>query len=182
MSYDLAGSWDSVAGHQAALFGPGPNVDSAVHHYLSSGVAGPHKLVLGMPLYGRAFENTNGPGHPYKGVGKGSWEEGSWDYKALPLPGAQEHYDAQAVAASCYDPQARKFVTYESAHSARVKAGYIRERGLRGAMWWELSGDRMDEEGSIVRGVARELAPLDGTLNHLQYPTSKWANLREGRM
>lgn len=181
MAYDMAGSWDSLAGHQAPLFGPSPNVHEAVELYLSHGVAGAHKLVLGMPLYGRAFEHTDGPGCPYQGVGEGSWEAGSWDYKALPLPGSQEHFDPQAVAASCYDADKKKFVTYESMQSSLAKVRYMRDRGMKGAMWWELSGDREGED-SIVGRVAREMAPLDATPNHLEYPTSKWDNLREKRI
>lgn len=187
MAYDLAGSWDSRAGHQAPLFKshPGaPCVDEAVELYRSCGVPS-YKLVLGMPLYGRAFEETNGPGHPFKGVGQGSWENGIWDYKALPLAGAQEHYDRQLVAASCYDAQRKVFVTYESTDSARAKSHYIRQKGLLGAMWWELSGD--DASGrSLVILVAHEIggagAGLDGSTNHLRYPTSKWSNLRENRI
>ncbi|CAO1618862.1 unnamed protein product [Parajaminaea phylloscopi] len=187
MAYDMAGSWDSAAGHQAPLFKshPGaPCVDEAIELYRSRGVAS-HKLVLGMPCYGRAFENTNGPGHPFQGVGRGSWEDGSWDYKALPLSGAQEYYDGQIVAASCYDPQRRVFVTYESPDSARAKSHYIRQKGLLGAMWWELSGDRTDHR-SLVGLVAHEIGSggpgLDGSPNQLRYPTSKWDNLRENRI
>lgn len=181
MAYDMAGSWDSVAGHQAPLYNRGgPCVDEAVRLYRSAGVA-PQKLVLGMPLYGRAFENTNGPGHPFQGTGPGSWEDGSWDYKALPLAGSNEYYDQQLVAASCYDGAKRKFVTYDNAQSASTKAAYIKGEGLGGAMWWELSGDRNDH-GSIVRRVAHELGSLDGSPNHLAYPTSKWDNLRSNRI
>lgn len=187
MAYDMAGSWDSVAGHQAPLFKPAPNVacvDEAVHLYRSRGVAA-HKLILGMPLYGRAFENTNGPGHPFQGVGPGSWENGTWDYKSLPLAGAQEHYDGQIVAASCYDPQRRVFVSYDSLQSARAKAYYIRERGLGGAMWWELSGDHPDGR-SLVAAVAQEIgagaAGQVAITNHLSYPKSKWDNLRKNQI
>lgn len=84
-----AGSWDTVTGHQANLFPPpsspdGLSTGAALRHFTSHGVA-IEKLVLGIPLYGRSFANTEGPevGKAYSGVGKGSWEAGVYDYKAL---------------------------------------------------------------------------------------------------
>lgn len=87
MAYDFAGSWDQHAGHMANLYTSKRDArctpfdtDHAVRHYINQGVD-PGKIVLGMPLYGRAFQNTKGPGHSYSGVGEGSWENGVWDYK-----------------------------------------------------------------------------------------------------
>lgn len=188
MAYDYAGSWDSVAGHQANLY-PCPSnpastpfsTDAAVNHYLACGVA-PCKIVLGMPLYGRAFENTQGPGTPYSGVGLGTWENGVHDYKRLPLEGAEERIDEDAVASYCYHPGRKVMVSYDTVEMARRKAAYIKQRGLGGGMWWESSADGEGPQ-SLIGNVVEVLGGpnhLEWKENCITYPHTKYDNLREG--
>ena len=185
MAYDYSGSWDQVAGHQANLkaskgnSGATPfNTEEAVEHYRKQGVAA-SKIVLGMPLYGRAFENTDGLGKPFSGVGEGSWENGVFDYKALPLPGAEERYDEEARASYSYDPARRHLVTYDTPRMAREKAEWIKKNGLGGAMWWESSADKVGEQ-SLVGTVVRVLGSMESTMNCVEYPHSKFENVRKG--
>lgn len=188
MAYDFAGSWDSCCGHQANLHqcprcpASTPfNADETLQHYTNAGVPA-HKIVLGMPLYGRAFENTDGPGCGYAGVGEGSWENGVFDYKALPLPGSEEVLLEDVGASYCHDRTRRKVVSYDTLPMAEIKARYIRHHGLGGAMWWESSGDKEGDQ-SIIHAVVKTLGGEGSLLqeqNCIQYPHSKYDNLKNG--
>jgi len=183
MAYDYAGSWDAKAGHQANLR---PNEKSrdctpfntvqAVEHYKSKRVNS-SKIVLGMPLYGRAFENTDGLGEPYQGVGQGTWEAGVYDFKVLPLAGAEEHYDAESGASYSYDPVKRQLVTYDTVDMAKRKSDWIKREGLGGAMWWESSADKTGNE-SLIENVVATLGILEDSHNCVDYPHSKFDNLK----
>nr|KIR88828.1 chitinase [Cryptococcus tetragattii IND107] len=181
MAYDFAGSWDSVAGHQANLYSDKPDgqsVDRSVRFYLEAGVH-PTKLVVGLPVYGRSFAHTKGIGFPFSGTGEGSWEAGMWDYKALPQPGAQETNDHRLGASYSYDPAKRLLITYDTQAIAHQKASYIAYHGLGGAMWWELDADKPEETGqALVRTVRDALGQLEWRENELDYPGSKYDNLR----
>lgn len=210
MAYDYAGGWDQAAGHQSNLYASNQNptctpfsTDSALKYYVSNGVPS-QKIVLGMPLYGRAFQNTQGPGHSYQGVGEGSWENGVWDYKALPRPGSHVHHDTNIGASYCFDRSNNLMVSYDTLEMAWQKVDFIRERGLGGAMWWESSGDKVGDESligtvrqpfttawvtlqitDICEQVVHRLGGhgggnMDRTGNNLQYPESKYDNLRNG--
>ncbi|KAF9574821.1 hypothetical protein EC968_005299 [Mortierella alpina] len=183
MAYDLAGSWSDVAGHQSNLHGGKISVSKAVQHYRQQGIPS-HKLIIGMPIYGRAFQNTNGIGHPFEGIGPGTWEQGVYDYKHLPMTGAVEYYDAETVSSYSYDPVKRELITYDTPLVIDRKAEYIAHNGLGGAMFWESSSDHNGEHdrsliGSVTKGLRRH-APLDSTLNHLSYPSSIYDNVRAG--
>jgi len=199
MAYDYAGSWDSKAGHQANTFGHGVNTAHAVEHYHRHGGIARAKLVIGLPLYGRSFLATQGPGHPFSGIGAGSWEQGVYDYRALPLPGSSVYYDDDALASWSYDPRKGEMISYDDERVTRAKAGWIIHQGLGGAMFWELSGDkalgaREGMEGgegkeetageSLVQIVSQTFQQggpgLDSSANRVEYPTSKFENLRQG--
>ncbi|KAI9147584.1 Endochitinase 1 [Paramyrothecium foliicola] len=188
MAYDYAGSWDRVSGHQANIRPCQDNpactpfsTVAAVGHYTQRGVA-PHKIVMGMPLYGRAFENTDGPGRPFQGVGEGTWEQGVLDYKKLPLEGAHVIHDDSVGASYCYNPQQRKLVTYDTPRMAHIKAQYIGSSGLGGAMWWESSADKEGGDSLIgtVVGALGGPGRLLRQVNCLDYPETKYENLKAG--
>lgn len=180
MCYDYAGSWSSKADYHSNLFGGDLNTDTALRYYANAGVH-PSKLVMGMPIYGRAFANTDGLGNTFQGVGEGSWENGAWDYKALPLPGMTENTDRNAISAWAYDPSKKLLVTYDNVETTRAKADYIGRNGLGGGMWWESSADfPVDSHKSLVGAFTDFLGVqnINNKQNCLYYPNSSHENIK----
>ncbi|KAI1288560.1 endochitinase [Xylaria venustula] len=186
LAYDYAGSWDTTAGHQANLYPDAAHpldtpfsTDAAIQAYIAGGVPA-NKITLGLPLYGRAFENTAGLGQKYSGVGSGSWENGIWDYKVLPRSGT-ETYDATAGASYSYDSATKELISYDNVASVQKKVIYLRSKGLGGTMFWEASGDRADNGSLIVAAYNAQggSSELDKTQNLLSYPNSKYDNIKK---
>ena len=155
MAYDYAGSWDTKAGHQSNLYPSSSNAAStpfstakAIEYYRLQGIS-PSKIVLGMPLYGRAFASTNGVGQPFSGTGPGSWEQGVWDFKALPQQRAKEMVDEEIGASWSYDAEKRLMVSYDTTELAKQKVAFIKSETLGGVMLWESSGDKGGAESLI---------------------------------
>lgn len=145
MTYDFSGPWVPTVGYHSQLFTlPNPpndaahtSCDSAVTYLLSQGVP-EHKLLLGIPAYGRSFLGANRIGDAYSGHGG---EEGVFEYRDLPRPGAREHVDPQAVAAYCLGGDGG-FVTYDNVQTVREKARYVKRKELGGVFFWTGTGDR----------------------------------------
>ncbi|KAL5333945.1 glycoside hydrolase superfamily [Aspergillus crustosus] len=190
MAYDYSGSWDTITGHSSNLFPSSStpastpfNTHDAVTFYLSSIPS--HKINLGIPLYGRSFSNTDGPGEPFSGVGsEGSWEIGVWDYKVLPREGAVVVDADEVGAVFSYDEEKREVISFEDVASVQMKGVYARALGLGGGMWWESSGDREIGSGeSLIETLVDTFGGIEGletSVNHLEYPASRYENMRTG--
>jgi chitinase len=184
MAYDYSGSWDTTTGHQSNLYAATKyasaavkaDTDSALRYYLSQGVDS-RKIMLGLPLYGRSFANTDGMGKPFNGMGQGSIERGIWHYKALPLPGASEGWDAKAGASWSYDPRTREAVSYDNPKAAKVKTAYLLSKNLGGGRVRKSWGDKTGT-ASLIRTVAKGVPNMDPTNNLLSYPASRYDNIK----
>ncbi|KAH7904509.1 glycoside hydrolase [Hygrophoropsis aurantiaca] len=193
MAYDFSGSWDTIANHQANVYGGPINSSQAINWYNASGVP-LSKMVLGIPLYGRSFMNTQGPRKPFSGIGPGSWEQGVYDYRALPLPNATVYQNSQDISSYSYDQQKREMVSFDSEQVGMWKGQYIQQMGLAGSMFWELSGDKGSPRQGMEGGLGKDAAPgrslvrvvkdamggLNQSPNWLRYEGSKFDNMRNG--
>lgn len=146
MCYDYAGPWSNTSQYHSNLYEGEVSGDQSIQYYIKAGVDS-SKLVMGMPLYGRAFANTDGIGKSYLGVSGGSWKSGIKGYKDLTRKG--ERTDLDAMAAWNYDPANRFLFTYDNVLVSRAKAEYVKEYNLGGGMWWESSKDMPKSSDSL---------------------------------
>ncbi|KAJ5926366.1 hypothetical protein N7516_008139, partial [Penicillium verrucosum] len=132
-------------GHPSTPF----NTDQAIDYYTSHGVAS-YNIVLGIPLYGRAFTNTSRPSQLYSSTRK---------LLATTITRGRVYSSAMIPL------------------KLRVKKGSI--SNLR-ALVVELSSDRQGDDSLIttVVNTLRGIGALDNSDNQLSYPISKYDNLK----
>ncbi len=160
--YDLHGTWESITNHQSALFVPrgdptpqGFSVDQTVRAYLRRGMPA-HKMVLGVPFYGRGWTGVKDANHGLfqesEGPAPGHAEAGYEDYKRLKaLPDFTVYRDFRAGFAWLFD--GTTFWTFDDPLVMYQKTAYVRWRGLGGVMAWSLDAD----DGSLMRAIDRGL-------------------------
>lgn len=187
MAYDFHGStWEPdkyTTNHQAALFA-NPNdplgadaekfsIHSAVEAYLDAGVD-PQDIVLGAPLYGRAWSgvsnSTNGGlFQSATGTATGTWEPGVLDYDDLynrleTQPESYTRYwDDEAKVPYIYSPTGF-FSTYEDSESIGLKTNYIKNMGLGGMFFWDISSDLPSSHNDSLINTAYNSLILNASL------------------
>lgn len=168
MSYDYHSPWaGKTSGHHAALFADpqdpvtsgGGHAARSVQRYLAAGVA-KEKLVLGVPFYGYGWKGCaagpQGDGQYQQcegGVTDGGSGGPSYGYNVLLRRGEdyRRYRNAAARVPFMYSATGRVWISYEDPQSLREKAGFIKQQGLRGAMFWELSADG---EGELLNTLS----------------------------
>ena len=121
----------------------------------------PHKLVLGVPFYGRGWQGVgadhNGLFQPHTG---GSDLPAS--YRALvenDFHGLERFWHGTAQVPWLYDADRRIMISYDDPQSVRCKGAYVRERDLGGVMFWELTGD--DPQHALLRSLTAGLTTAE---------------------
>jgi len=103
------------------------------------------KILIASPYHSRSFAGVQGVGMPNKGRVNGgsvSWEPGVYDYRQLPLPGAYENYNFDAMACESYDPSKNFFMSYDNQQAVRDKVNYVVSQGHRGLIGSDISRDK----------------------------------------
>ncbi|KDP38640.1 hypothetical protein JCGZ_03993 [Jatropha curcas] len=164
MCYDYHGSWDtSATGAQAALYDSKSNISTSygLKSWLGAGMPR-HKVVMGLPLYGRTWKlkdpKINGIRAPAVGVGPG--EDGVLTFSQVEKFNKENSatvvYDLETV--STYSYAGSSWIGYDDTLSTTTKIGFAQALGLRGYFFWALS---YDKEWKISRQASRAWAIVD---------------------
>mgnify|MGYP004543635655 FL=1 len=148
MAYDMA----SAPYHNAPLYRKDADgktspyvgymtVDESVEAHLNAGVPA-DMLVLGMPFYGH---------------GNGKDYDGYVDYRDNKGPKAshQELWDEIARVPYYANARGELLLGFDNVRSIREKCNYIKEKGLKGGMYWDYGAD--NDAGDLSRAVASVL-------------------------
>lgn len=160
MTYDMFNGLSCRAGHHAALRPTRGdttknNTRAVVELYHDAGV--PYeKIVIGAAFYARQFAvetaEHNGllqPSGP--GLDGPSYHQITPDY--LAEQGFTQFWDEDAEAAYLWN--GKTFVSYESAEAIRRKSLYVKQKQLRGLMYWEHGHDQTKELLGIIGEILK---------------------------
>ncbi|KAM7268662.1 hypothetical protein ACFE04_010828 [Oxalis oulophora] len=147
MSYDYHGGWDtSATGAQATLYDKNSNVSTSygIRSWIQAGVP-PHKIVMGLALYGRTWTLKDPSMHE---IGSAAVAVGPGDGLLLysEVVEFNKKYNATVVydmdSVSTYSYVGKSWVGYDGPISTTVKIGFAQAFGLRGYFVWALSYDK----------------------------------------
>ncbi|KAL3788754.1 hypothetical protein HJC23_012310 [Cyclotella cryptica] len=180
MSYDLHGAWDVLTGVNAPMFdqgwtdtSKGWSIHGCVENYLVWGVP-MEKVNIGLPFYGRSFRKATGMKQVHDGTDDINWhlDEGSPQYfnivKALGRMTTYRHEKTQTQYAVFNEGGG--LVNYDDPRAICDKVHYAIQRGARGLLAWEISGDMLDNG---------ETPLIDATNNKIQNPDMDCSKLRD---
>ncbi|MFJ3724931.1 glycosyl hydrolase family 18 protein [Streptomyces sp. NPDC090045] len=151
MTYDFFGAWAAqgpTAPHSpltsyAGIPQAGFNSADAIAKLKAKGVPGA-KLNLGIGFYGRGWTGVTQatPGGTATGPAPGTYEQGIEDYKVLktscPATGT--------IAGTAYAKCGSNWWSYDTPATIAGKMTWAKQQGLKGAFFWEFSGDTTNGE------------------------------------
>ncbi len=159
MAYDFYTAGDQVTGHHANLYpngGKGRSAQTTVDEHIEFGVPA-EKLVLGVPFYGRMWKGVGSTDDGFFQPGKFKMGLPYQQVFALSKNSSYSRFwDMTAGAPYLFSILDSTWITYEDAESIALKMNFVKERGLAGAMFWEMSEDNT---GTLLDALHEALNP-----------------------
>lgn len=158
MTYDFFGAWDTTgptAPHSPLTSYTGIPIagfysDNAVQLLKSKGIPA-NKLLLGIGFYGRGWKGVNnvngGLNQPATGAAQGTYEAGIEDYKVL----VNTCPSTGTVAGTAYAYCNGNWWSYDTPTTIAGKMTYLKNQGMGGVFFWEMSGDTSN--GALITAI-----------------------------
>ncbi|OOC64381.1 glycoside hydrolase [Paenibacillus ihbetae] len=177
MTYDYSGKTDTLGHHNAPLFYDKalPTRSAARNHVLGglmghlNGGVPPHKLIAGVPYYGKGWDGC-GPNGQYQackgGSSVGTWESALFDFSHLEndyidMNGYKRYWNEYAKVPYLYNDQNKVFITYNDKTTMMYTASIVKTLDIAGVMSWDISGDR---NYTLTNQLVKDL-PINGKVN-----------------
>jgi chitinase len=137
-----------LAGHHSNLYASENDEiedsgNKALRLYTAAGVPA-SKLVLGVPFYGRSWfmktAENRGINRAIDSVSRGGGYTFIKD-SITARPGFVRYWDDKAKSPYLWNESTRQLVAYEDEESIKVKCEYVKEKGMRGLMFWQYASD-----------------------------------------
>lgn len=179
MTYDYSGSWETLGHHNAPLFydkehpkaassAPRNHVLGGLLGHLNGGVP-THKLIAGVPYYGKGWDDCPPTGQYQTCKGGSSlktWEAGVFDFSDLEnnyidKNGYKRYWNESAKVPYLYNDQNKVFITYNDKNTMKYTASIVKSLDIAGVMSWDISGDR---NKTLTTQLIHDL-PIDGKVN-----------------
>jgi len=149
MSYDLVNGYSTVTGHHTPIFSDEKtpeSTDYAVRYLINHGVP-KNKIVIGGAFYARVWENVPNENHGLYQSGK---FKAGIDFKKYAKEFSKENgfeyfWDDKTKAPYFYNKEKGLFATGDDKKSIGLKTKYVKDLGLQGIMFWELTSDTPKE-------------------------------------
>lgn len=149
MSYDMVSGGSVRTGHHTALYSTTDQEMSADYslRYLDSIGVPKEKIVLGAAFYARVWEDVDSINDGFARPGKFKEAILYRDLKTFneENPGFVRYFDTIAQAPYLYNAEKGLFATFDDSVSVKIKTNYALENGLGGIMFWQLSGDKLED-------------------------------------
>lgn len=155
MAYDFYSPRNDSVGLNAPICGTYSvySIDGALNRLMDLGIT-PEKMVLGLPLYGHVYTNSNGFLTQYtKDEDAKPLMYYHLQKKFLQNPKFEKKWHPSGQVPSVYNPEEKKFASYDDDKSLSLKVIHGCQKKLRGYFVWTLSGD--DERHTLLLAIIR---------------------------
>ena len=135
------------------------SVENIVDFCKNLGVS-PEQIVIGGAFYGRGWkgvkpENNGGLYQKTKGAWIGWIQYTDIRDKYENKGGFVEHWDPVAKAPYLYNATDSLFISYDNPKSVKLKTKYVKENGLGGIMFWQLTDDT--QQNGLLDAIHEEV-------------------------